>query len=96
MRRRQRVERAEADLTVVAPREQAGFYDSRVAGSLQRAIEQLNREMREVVVMKLLEGRSFAEIATATQTSEGACKMRFSRALETLQTMLTAEGIEPA
>lgn len=95
MRRRQRLERAEADLSVVSPRESTS-YGGRTAESLRRAIEQLGEEMRAVVVMKLLEGRSFAEIATATQTSEGACKMRFSRALKTLQVLLAEEGIEPA
>lgn len=95
MRSRQRDARAQADLTVVAPREYHS-YDNQVASSLRVALEQLTEDMREVVVMKLLEGRSFAEIATATQSNEGACKMRFSRALETLQAILIEQGIEPA
>jgi RNA polymerase sigma-70 factor (ECF subfamily) len=94
LRRRQRRERAEQDLSVVSARETRS-YDGRVAAALRHALEQLNSEIRDVVVMKLLEGRSFAEIAIATHTNEGACRMRFSRALKTLQTVLAEEGIEP-
>jgi DNA-directed RNA polymerase specialized sigma24 family protein len=52
------------------------------------AIAALPETQRTVVVMKLLRGLSFAEIAGHVGTSEGACKMRFARGLEALRERL--------
>jgi len=50
---------------------------------------------REVVVLKLLRGLSFAEIGVELGLSEAAAKMRFMRALRQLRADLTERGIEP-
>jgi RNA polymerase sigma factor (sigma-70 family) len=66
-----------------------------LASALPRAIGRLPRGQREVVVLKLLEGRSFAEIGERLDASPAACKMRLVRALEALREMLEEEGMAP-
>jgi RNA polymerase sigma-70 factor (ECF subfamily) len=66
-----------------------------VARAIAAALAQLPGEQRDVVVAKLVAGRSFAEIARAAGASEAACKMRFLRGLERVRDLLRAEGIEP-
>ncbi len=70
-------------------------YGPDVAAALRRAIASLPDTQRRVVVFKLIEGRSFREVAERLDVSEAACKMRFSRALETLREELEKEGVEP-
>lgn len=70
-------------------------YGPRVAAAIAAAVARLPERQREVVVMALLEGRSFAEIARRVGASEGACKMRFARGLETLRDDLASQRIEP-
>jgi RNA polymerase sigma-70 factor (ECF subfamily) len=70
-------------------------YGPDVAAALRRAITSVPDGQRRVVVWKLIEGRSFSEIAERLQISEGACKMRASRALERLREQLEREGVEP-
>lgn len=67
-------------------------YGVAVAETLRAAIAELPAEQCSVVVMKILEGRTFAEIASSLGSTEGACKMRFSRALRTLRSQLEHEG----
>ena len=45
--------------------------------------------------MRLLEGRSFAEIGDALGVTEEACRMRFMRGLEQLRTDFEKEGLNP-
>lgn len=70
-------------------------YGPSVAASLRAAFGRLPATQREVVVLKLLRGASFAEIARAVGTSEEAARMRFSRALRSVRADLEQEGIEP-
>ena len=70
-------------------------YGRAVGAALKEAIEQLPPGQRRVVVMKLLEGRPFAEIATLVGASEAACKMRFARGLEAVRAYLRDRGLEP-
>lgn len=70
-------------------------YGVGIADGLRRAMLRLDAEQRSVLVWKLLEGRSFAEIARVSGASQGACRMRFTRALRALQAELQKEGIEP-
>jgi RNA polymerase sigma-70 factor (ECF subfamily) len=76
-------------------RETSPDYGAPIAAAVKRGIEALPRDQRMVVVMKVLEGRSFAEIARAVKASEGACKMRFSRGIKQLQESLRQEGFAP-
>ena len=70
-------------------------YGPSVAASLRTAFERLPATQRNVVVLKLLRGASFAEIAAAVGTTEEAARMRFSRALRSVRADLEKEGIEP-
>lgn len=70
-------------------------YGPAAARAIAEAIGRLSEPARQVVVMKLLEGRSFAEIAKTAGVSEAACKMRFSRALSQLREDLKGEGWAP-
>lgn len=63
-------------------------YGAELAAALRDAIAALPETQRSVVVMKLLRGLSFAEIAARIGTSEAGCKMRFARGLEALRDRL--------
>jgi RNA polymerase sigma-70 factor (ECF subfamily) len=75
--------------------DQAVEYGPDVGAALRRAIAALPEAQRAVVVLKLIEGRSFREIAVRLGVTEAACKMRLSRALERLRTELDREGVSP-
>ncbi|HKN63421.1 MAG TPA: sigma-70 family RNA polymerase sigma factor [Gaiellaceae bacterium] len=70
-------------------------YGWEVAEALARAVAELPDSQRRVVVAKLWEGRSLAEIAGRLGTSEAACKMRLARGLARLRDRLKEEGVEP-
>jgi RNA polymerase sigma-70 factor (ECF subfamily) len=70
-------------------------YGPSVVASLRAAFERLPSSQRDVVVLKLLRGASFAEVARLLDTSEEAARMRFSRALRSVRVDLEQEGIEP-
>jgi RNA polymerase sigma-70 factor (ECF subfamily) len=70
-------------------------YGVDVAVALGDALARLPQAQREVVVMKLLRGMSFAEIAARAGASEAACKMRFARGLESVRVDLEREGLAP-
>ena len=70
-------------------------YGARVTDALQAAISRLPAQQREVVLLKLVHGAPFREIAARVGTSEAACKMRFHRALEALRQELEREGVQP-
>jgi RNA polymerase sigma factor (sigma-70 family) len=70
-------------------------YGPALARALRESIERLPPGQRQVVVLKLLEGRPFAEVAKLVGASEAACKMRFARGLEALRDDLARRGIEP-
>jgi len=70
-------------------------HDRAFVLSLRRSVRRLPREQRDVIVMKVIEGRSFAEIAAATGVGEDACKMRLSRGLRRVRDDLRREGFAP-
>ena len=53
--------------------------------ALEDAVDRLPDLQRRVVVMRVVEGRTYAEIAQALGCNEAACKMRLSRALRHLR-----------
>jgi RNA polymerase sigma-70 factor (ECF subfamily) len=71
------------------------LYGDEVAHALKAALAALPRPQRDVVVLRLIEGRSFEEIAAQVGSSEGACKMRFLRGLRVVRDIFKGEGIEP-
>ena len=70
-------------------------YGALVARSLQDALERLTAPQREVVVLRLLRGVSFAEIAAKVGITEEAARMRFMRGLEQLRAELERAGVAP-
>ena len=70
-------------------------YSSEIVVAVKTAIGDLPECDRRIVVMKILEGRRFAEIAAELQLSEAACKMRLSRALAQVREQLSRQGIGP-
>jgi RNA polymerase sigma-70 factor (ECF subfamily) len=70
-------------------------YGGEVAEALRAALAVLPPPQRDVVVLRLIEGRSFAEIARRLDSTEAACKMRFLRALTVIRDVFEGEGIEP-
>ena len=48
-------------------------------------LNQLNEEQRDVVIMRLWDELSYAEIAAVTGKTEGNCKVIFSRVMQKLQ-----------
>jgi RNA polymerase sigma-70 factor, ECF subfamily len=70
-------------------------YGSHLAHAIREAIAQLPDEQRRVVCLKLIEGCSFAEIASLTGATEAAAKMRFQRGLAAVRRELERQGIEP-
>jgi RNA polymerase sigma-70 factor (ECF subfamily) len=65
------------------------------ARAVSDAIDRLEPRQRELVVLKLLRGLSFAEASKISGVSEAACKMRFRRGMEHLRTDLEERGVEP-
>jgi RNA polymerase sigma-70 factor (ECF subfamily) len=53
--------------------------------ALEDAVDRLPDLQRRVVVMRVVEGRTYREIAQALDCNEAACKMRLSRALRQLR-----------
>jgi RNA polymerase sigma-70 factor, ECF subfamily len=70
-------------------------YGVFVARSLQGALARLTPAQREVVVLRLLRGVSFGEIARRLEITEDAARMRFLRGLEQLRAELEQEGVGP-
>lgn len=73
----------------------ASNYGLDLANTLARAIAALPTDQQRVVVLKLVEGRRFAEVARELGVSEQACRARLSRALRALRRHLEEEGITP-
>jgi RNA polymerase sigma-70 factor (ECF subfamily) len=93
-RRRRRFATAPLELVEeVAAREDE--YGGLVAHVLENSLALLSAPQRAVVVMRLLEGRSFAEIAARLGATEDACRMRFMRALQQLRAQFEKEGLAP-
>jgi RNA polymerase sigma factor (sigma-70 family) len=92
--RRRRIETVPLEL--VRDAESGGDeYGGRVAGVLEAALARLGETQRAVVVLRLLEGWSFAEIGAELGASEAACRVRFMRGLEQLRVAFEEEGLTP-
>lgn len=89
--RRQQHHQDFAQMNEIAESSAAPDWD-RIAPHLDDALHRLGGTDRDAVVLRFLEGRSFAEIATSLGTSEAAVKMRISRALEKIRQTLGRRG----
>ncbi len=63
--------------------------------AVRRALEGLSPEQREVVVLRVWGGLTFAEIARALDANENTVTARCRRGLETLEKLLPEECREP-
>ena len=61
--------------------------------AIAAGIAALPYDQRRVVVLKLLQGHSFRDVASLVNSNEDAVKMRFSRALGTLREFLREAGV---
>jgi RNA polymerase sigma-70 factor, ECF subfamily len=82
------------------PAELSGAEDGRsygpsIVNALLEGLRSLDEKQRQVVVMKVFEGRSFAEIAAEAGATEEACRMRLSRGLANLRRQLERKGVTP-
>jgi RNA polymerase sigma-70 factor (ECF subfamily) len=62
-----------------------GYTDGDTLQALEEAVDRLPDLQRRVVVMKIVEGLTYREIAKALDCNEATCKMRLSRALRRLR-----------
>ena len=70
----------------------ASVWDQ-IAPLLEEAMDRLGDTERDAVVLRFLEQKSFAEVASALGTSEAAAKMRVGRALEKLRNGFARRGV---
>jgi RNA polymerase sigma-70 factor (ECF subfamily) len=92
---RRRARTRTVSLEVVAPPEARAAYGGLVAHALDEALATLPEGQRRVVLERLIQGRSFAEIARSVGATEEACRMRFLRGLQQLRRELEQRGLEP-
>lgn len=77
------------------PASDRASYGTAVAETLRAALAALPPAQRDVVVLRLVEGRSFAEIAERLDATEAACKMRFRRGLSLVRDLFEKKGLTP-
>ena len=70
-------------------------YGDAVARALEVAVAAMPEGQRRVVLARLVQGHSFAEIAREVGASEDACRMRFMRGLQHLREEFEKEGLNP-
>lgn len=90
LRRRQRVEFVSIETSlpggeVLDPRDHAPLPEEELAGRqrvalLERCLDALPAEQREILLLRELEGMSYADIATTLNIQEGTVKSRLARA----------------
>lgn len=80
-------ESAMASAAAPAPFRRKGVED----GALRRALQQLDPQQREAVLLKYAEGLEYADMVAMTGVGESALKMRVKRGAERLRQLL-AEG----
>ena len=77
------------------PDETERAYGPSIVRVLVEGLQELDEPQRRVVVLKVFQGRSFAEIGAELGVSEEACRKRFSRGLSVLRSHLAKEGVVP-
>lgn len=93
--RRQRRSQAVSLELVEDPAISSDRYGEQVARSLDAALTSMPEGQRSVVLGRLLQGCSFAELGRELGASEDACRMRFMRGLQHLRDEFEKEGLGP-
>lgn len=83
---------------VPAPDSGAGYFEAETYERLERELERLPEDMREVLVLRRIEGLSSQEAARRLGKSDAAVRKAYSRALARLATRMGAgrNGAPPA
>ena len=55
---------------------------------VKAALKSLSEDQQEIILMRVWQGLSYKEIASALQKTEASCKMMFSRSIKQIRTML--------
>ena len=76
------------DRTAVSATPDAGWVDAGLAGDLSAALEDLPREQRAAVELRVLDDLGYREIARTLDCTEGAARVRVSRGLKSLRTSM--------
>lgn len=93
-RRRGRFATASLEL-VGDPAAPEARYGGEVAQALGAALSRMPEGERRVVLGRLIQGRSFADLGRELSITEAACRMRFMRGLQLLREEFKKEGLEP-
>lgn len=80
---------------VAGPMAPEARYGAEVARALDSAVATMPEGQRRVVLGRLIQGLSFAELGGELGTTEEACRMRFMRGLQHLREEFRKEGLEP-
>lgn len=94
IREEQRRRTREAQAVRMNPREpttDAAFAE--IAPLLDEAIEELTESDRTAIVLRFFERREFRAVGETLATTEDAARMRVSRAVDRLRTILTGRGV---
>lgn len=91
-RRQNREQIAQSMHALIGESGQSGSPDV-PPGLLDEALEVLDEDEREAVLLRFLEGQSFAAIGQSLKVSEDAARMRVTRALERIKSRFSAKGI---
>jgi RNA polymerase sigma-70 factor (ECF subfamily) len=91
IRRRESARRGISSLEPAPPPDQ--IYSREVAAALRESIAALPEGQQIIVVRKVLQGRSFSDIAEELGISVDACKMRLSRAVASIRVDLARKGL---
>lgn len=81
-----------AEVALVVPRSEAALAESE---RLSRALHQLPAEQREVVLLRVVDGLTFPELAARTGAPEGTVCSRFRYGLARLRQLLGGEEGRP-
>ncbi len=72
----------------------AGALENREAhAELRKALKHLPADKREIVLLRIWEDLSYAEIAAITGKTEGNCKVIFSRAMKDLRSIVPLSAL---
>ncbi len=88
VRDRKTRQRRQQEAAAERPVSVAGPGTGGLAGAIAAGIEQLPRQQRAVVTLRLLDGRKFRDIASVFGVSEGTVKVQFARAMRRLREQL--------
>ncbi len=71
-----------------------GYLDDERFGRLERCLQVLPEEMREILLLRKVDGLSSREVAEQTGRSDAAVRKAYSRALARLTALMTADPPE--